>query len=230
MHIPYLKDLTKTLWLSSIPQHPLPSNNKHPQTSLSLANAEIPDGPFSFCDVSRSTDLFAISSISITKQPVYMYIIPLACFLTLPKASLSYRILILHLSHRDDLIFIHLYGTFLNTFTGNGTLNVKVDCGSHCSVYGLPPDWPGESTDEFTFCEMSRIEQPLDGMPPRNETCPPVKGAALITSVAYVPPMFIRPVSTPDTGVRYRGEYSRSPSAFPYLGLDEKGADNSGVV
>jgi hypothetical protein len=66
MLISYLKEATKALWFSSV------VSNQQPQKSLSL-NAEIPDGPFSFCDISsRSTDLFDISSISITKQPVYM--------------------------------------------------------------------------------------------------------------------------------------------------------------
>ena len=95
----------------------------------------------------------------------------------------------------DDDFLVHIYGTFLGSFTPNATVAVTVDCGSHCEDYGVPP---GESRGEtFTgnFCEMSDIEQPTGGKK-RNATCPPEEGYALITSLGYIMPMFINaPVS-----------------------------------
>ena len=93
----------------------------------------------------------------------------------------------------DDAFLVHLYGDFQKSFTGNGTLELNVNCGSHCEEYGAPADSPGESTS-FEFCEMSNIEQPLHG---KKATCPPKEGFALISSPAYVFPMFLNvPVST----------------------------------
>lgn len=72
MQIPFLKDAVKALSLSTALQQPILTNSPS-QDSISIKD-EIPDGPFSFCKESRSTDLLAIKSVSITKQPVYMYV------------------------------------------------------------------------------------------------------------------------------------------------------------
>jgi len=92
----------------------------------------------------------------------------------------------------DDFIF-YLYGTFLDTFTPNATINLTVDCGSHCEEYGAPPAF-GESF-LMDFCEFTWIEQPLGGKK-KVPVCPPEKGYGLVQNVGYVWPMFIRnPVS-----------------------------------
>lgn len=94
----------------------------------------------------------------------------------------------------DDEFIIHLYGAFRGSFAFNATIDLTVDCGSHCEEYGAPPgETPGE-TVTVDFCEVSEIEQPSGGGRRRNETCPPVEGYALISSPAYVVPMFF---STP---------------------------------
>jgi hypothetical protein len=44
-------------------------------TALPFMADEVPGGtPLSFCEVSRSTDLFDITSVELTKQPLYMYV------------------------------------------------------------------------------------------------------------------------------------------------------------
>ncbi|KAM0715194.1 hypothetical protein Q7P37_009659 [Cladosporium fusiforme] len=127
----------------------------------------LPGGtPFSLCPASNPTDLFAIKSLELTKQPVYI----------------------------DDIFLIHLYGTFQHTFSPNATINLKVDCGSHCEEYGNPPGESPSETVEVDFCEVSEIDQPLGRKSDRNGTCPPEKGYALLSSAAYVVPMFF---STP---------------------------------
>lgn len=90
---------------------------------------------------------------------------------------------------------MHIHGTFQKTFAADATMELSVDCGSHCEEYGAPPgETPGESTIAG-FCELSDIEQPLGGKK-KNATCPPEEGHALISSTGYVMPMFFRvPVS-----------------------------------
>lgn len=94
-----------------------------------------------------------------------------------------------------DEFTVHIYGAFQKSFASNATMELAVDCGSHCKEYGAPPgETPGESTSAG-FCELSDIEQPLGGKK-KNATCPPEEGYALITSIGYVMPMFFRaPVS-----------------------------------
>ncbi|KAH8165903.1 hypothetical protein CIB48_g2344 [Xylaria polymorpha] len=127
-----------------------------------FSRPELPGGsPFSLCDVSQPTDLFQVASIELTKQPIYI----------------------------EDVFQFHLYGEFQETFTPNATMELTVDCGSHCEEYGVPPgERPGES-GTVPFCGVSDIEQPLGGEK-RNETCPPVEGHALITSPGYAWRMF----------------------------------------
>ncbi|KAI6091244.1 hypothetical protein F4821DRAFT_198843 [Hypoxylon rubiginosum] len=162
MQIPTRKDFARALSFSPALQKPLGSGLKLSGTPLP-SQAEIPGGsPFSFCEVSRSTDLFNISSVELTRQPVYI----------------------------DDVFMVHLYGSFQGSFTPNATMDLSVDCGSHCEEYGAPPgERPGETTT-VDFCEMSMIEQPLGGEEKRNVTCPPQEGYALISSEGYVIPMF----------------------------------------
>lgn len=89
---------------------------------------------------------------------------------------------------------VHIYGSFQQSFAPNATLQAKVDCGSHCEMYGVPPgEDPSGEVINLDFCEMSAIEQPLGGKHP-NVTCPPEKGYALIESIGYVMPLFL---STP---------------------------------
>ncbi|KAI5863771.1 hypothetical protein GGS23DRAFT_513425 [Durotheca rogersii] len=163
MRIPMLKDAAKALSLSPGLQKTLSGGLSSGLSDALLSlKADIPGGsPFSFCEVSRSTDLFDITSVELTKQPVYI----------------------------DDEFSVHIYGTFQHSFTPNATLDLTVDCGSHCEEYGAPPgDSPGE-TVTADFCEMSGIEQPLGGKK-KNVTCPPEEGYALISSRGYVVPMF----------------------------------------
>ncbi|XXG98252.1 methylenetetrahydrofolate reductase (NAD(P)H) met13 [Hypoxylon texense] len=164
MRIPTLEDATRALSLSSLSSSPqkILSGGGLPNDLSSILlspKAEIPGGsPFSFCEASRSTDLFAIT---------------------------------------DDVFTVHIYGAFQDSFTPNATIDLTVNCGSHCEEYGTPPgDRPGETTTA-DFCEMSEIEQPLGGREKRNATCPPEEGYALITSYGYVVPMFF---STPEQG------------------------------
>ncbi|KAI1461187.1 hypothetical protein F4805DRAFT_415008 [Annulohypoxylon moriforme] len=126
----------------------------------------IPGGsPFSFCEVSRSTDLFQISSVEISQQPVYI----------------------------DDVFLVFLYGTFQESFSSNATFTFMEDCGSHCEDYGNPPgERPGGTLFTMPFCNMSLIEQPLGGRPKKDETCPPEEGYALVKSMGYVMPMVLR--------------------------------------
>jgi len=94
-------------------------------------------------------------------------------------------------ANSDDFFFFHLYGTFQDSFTLNSTIEVRIDCGSHCEEYGNPPgEMPGESF-LFDYCEYSNIMQPTGGEK-RNVTCPPEKGWALIETLAYIWPMFLR--------------------------------------
>ncbi|KAI1371191.1 hypothetical protein F4677DRAFT_436223 [Hypoxylon crocopeplum] len=162
MRIPTLDDVARLLSISPGVQKILGSESSSRLSAPPSLKAEIPGGtPFSFCEVSRPTDLFDITSVELTQQPVYI----------------------------DDVFLVHLYGTFRGSFTPNATLNLFDDCGSHCEEYGAPPgDSPGESL-AIDFCDMSEIEQPLGGMK-TNVTCPPQEGYALISSMGYVMPMF----------------------------------------
>ncbi|TGJ88662.1 hypothetical protein E0Z10_g9 [Xylaria hypoxylon] len=148
-----------TMALSLLPASQKPIGSAVSKDSFSL-RGDLPGGsPFSLCDVSRPTDLFNIRSIELTRQPV----------------------------HIDDEFTIHMYGAFLESFTPNASLDLQVNCGSHCEEYGAPPGQsPGESATA-DFCELSGIEQPLGG---KKATCPPQEGYALITSSGYVFPMF----------------------------------------
>ncbi|KAI4866794.1 hypothetical protein F4820DRAFT_446670 [Hypoxylon rubiginosum] len=163
MRIPTLEDATRALSLFPSLQKALSSG---PLSRLSGTppsfKAEIPGGtPFSFCEASRPTDLFEITSVELTQQPVYI----------------------------DDEFTVHVYGSFRGSFTPNATLDLTTNCGSHCEEYGAPPgETPGE-TGRIGFCEVSQIEQPSGGKE-RNATCPPEEGYALITLEGYVMPMF----------------------------------------
>jgi hypothetical protein len=86
----------------------------------------------------------------------------------------------------DDFLF-HLYGSFQESWTGNATIESRVDCGSHCEEYGVPPGEMPSETWTPQFCDMTEIEQPTGGK--KNVTCPPVPGYALLTSPGYVWPL-----------------------------------------
>jgi hypothetical protein len=183
MRIPALTDVAHILSTFSIFQTLLPDDGirNHISQELISEPPELPGGsPFSLCKASSSTDLFNISSVEITHQPIYMY------------DSLSIKIIPSFLtSNRDDVFSIHVYGSFQNTFTSNATIDLTVDCGSHCDMYGVPPDERAGETGSFNFCDLTEIEQPTGGEK-RNDTCNPKQGYALISSEAYIFPMFIR--------------------------------------
>ncbi|KAI6081592.1 hypothetical protein F4821DRAFT_24424 [Hypoxylon rubiginosum] len=167
MRIPTLYDAARVLSMSPGFQQ-FPGGGPHGKSQSRLTasppstTADIPGGsPFGFCEVSRSIDLFSITSVELTKQPIYI----------------------------DDDFLVHIYGTFQDSFAPNATITVRADCGSHCEEYGAPPgERPGESISA-DFCEMSGIEQPLGGLE-TNVTCPPQEGHALISSPGYIMPMF----------------------------------------
>lgn len=76
-------------------------------------------------------------------------------------------------------------------------MNAILDCGSHCEMYGVPPDKRAGEWETVPFCDgsVASIEQPLGRG--KKATCPPsVAGDALITTMLWIVPMFFRvPVS-----------------------------------
>ncbi|KAI1775060.1 hypothetical protein F4818DRAFT_441884 [Hypoxylon cercidicola] len=168
MRILTLEDAARALSLAPTFQKILSSGPLSGLSDTQLSSKpEIPGGtPFSFCQESRPTDLFDIASVELTQQPVYI----------------------------GDVFTVHIYGTFQDSFTPNATIDLTVDCGSHCEEYGNPPGETPKETVALSFCEMSWIEQPLGGKKKKNETCPPEEGYALITSEGYVWEM---PIHTP---------------------------------
>jgi len=127
---------------------------------------ELPGGtPISLCKESSPNDIFRVTSVELTKQPLYF----------------------------DDDFLLNIYGTFQSTetWTENATLTWRADCGSHCEMYGNPPgETPSESID-WNFCEIHDIMQPTGGEK-RNATCPPVNGWALATTIVYIFPLWLR--------------------------------------
>jgi hypothetical protein len=82
------------------------------------------------------------------------------------------------------------YGNVLESWEANGTTTLTLDCGSHCEEYGQPEeDWAGENFTAPGVCgwAIGDIQQPVGGPRKRNETCPPVAGPAVITSLGWVP-------------------------------------------
>ncbi|OIW28742.1 hypothetical protein CONLIGDRAFT_715213 [Coniochaeta ligniaria NRRL 30616] len=168
MWIPIFEGLVRAMsWVSAL-QQTLSSgaSNALPSTPRPL-RAEIPGGsPLSFCDVSRPTDLFNITMVQLSQQPGPIYI--------------------------DDDFFFFLYGTFQDTFTPNATIFLTLDWASHPEEYGHKPSQSrAGATYAIDFCHMSNIMQPSGGKK-KSENCPPEKGWALIQSIGYVWPMYIR--------------------------------------
>ncbi|KAB5566683.1 hypothetical protein GE09DRAFT_1107834 [Coniochaeta sp. 2T2.1] len=165
MRIPVLESLARALSSFPVFQKTLSGGVSPDEVSYAAASLkEVPGGtPLSFCEVSRSTDLFNISMVQIDQLPRPVHI--------------------------DDDFLFYLYGTFQDTFPANATINITVDCGSHCEDYGVPSGTGGSFT--LDFCDVSGIEQPLGGMR-KTPICPPEKGSGLIKNVGYVWPMFIR--------------------------------------
>ncbi|KAB5583245.1 hypothetical protein GE09DRAFT_1078164 [Coniochaeta sp. 2T2.1] len=168
MRITVLESLTRALSSFPVFQKALSGGSPIEASYAAAPLKEVPGGtPLSFCEVSRPTDLFNISMVQIDQ---------------LPKPV-----------HIDDVFYFYLYGTFQDTIPANATINITVDCGSHCEENDLPPG----SGESFTLdlCEFSWIEQPLGGMR-KSPICPPEQGPGLITHIGYVWPMFINfPVS-----------------------------------
>ncbi|KAH9904473.1 hypothetical protein F4778DRAFT_732605 [Xylariomycetidae sp. FL2044] len=165
MQLPLFHDILRALpvtWDFSS-QKPLTSSGLSDASPALLPYPELPGGsPFSLCEVSRPTDLFNITSVEITKRPVYI----------------------------EDDFLIHIYGTFRDTFGPNATINGTEDCGSHCEEYGNPPGARPSESYVADFCEFTSVQQPLGGGTGidrnRNVTCPPpAPGFALLTNAAY---------------------------------------------
>lgn len=56
-------------------QRPLSNERQGEVSEKSLALKDLPGGtPMSLCPASKSTDLFNITSVEVTKQPIYMYV------------------------------------------------------------------------------------------------------------------------------------------------------------
>ena len=99
--------------------------------------------------------------------------------------------------YRDDEFFLNIYGSFQSTktWTENATLTWKVDCGSHCEMWGYPPGETPSGSMSFNFCETHDIMQPT-GRDNRDSPCPPVDGWALATTyMAIVSWVLVQPVS-----------------------------------
>ncbi|KAG4410796.1 hypothetical protein IFR04_016072 [Cadophora malorum] len=117
----------------------------------------IPGGsPFSYCNVSQGTDLFNISSITLWPQPLYI---------------------------NDDFI-ITVYGELSKNITANSTMNLWLDCGSHCEEYGAEPG-SGEG-DSIEFCDVTDVQQPN-----KRQGCPMEKGGAILSYEFFVWDMFL---------------------------------------
>ncbi|KAK0115002.1 hypothetical protein ONS96_013475 [Cadophora gregata f. sp. sojae] len=114
------------------------------------------ESPFSFCDESRPTDLLSITSISLWPQPLYI---------------------------NDDFI-VTIYGEFSQNITANSTMNLWVDCGSHCKEYGAE-EGSGEG-DSIEFCDVTDVQQPN-----RRQGCPMEKGGAILSYEFFVWDMFL---------------------------------------
>ena len=101
----------------------------------------------------------------------------------------------MHSLNSDDDFEFYLYGTFQESFREtNATLDLRIDCGSHCEEYGNPPGEVPSTTFEMDFCKVSYVQQPSepDGKL-GNYTCSPSHdGLGKITSPVYLLPMFIR--------------------------------------
>ncbi|KAI2473471.1 hypothetical protein F4781DRAFT_380433 [Annulohypoxylon bovei var. microspora] len=169
MRIPMLEDVVRSLSILPGFQKPLTSESSSGLSEIPPSlKVSIPGGsPFSFCEVSRPTDLFSITSVELTEQPVYI----------------------------DDYFTVHLYGTFQESWTANATLEINGNCGSHCEEYGRPPfeeTPPGEPVS-LNFCDLSKIEQPLGGKKKHatSKGCPPEEGYALITSPGFIATLFL---------------------------------------
>ncbi|KAI0884649.1 uncharacterized protein GGS22DRAFT_164033 [Annulohypoxylon maeteangense] len=165
MQIPMLKDPAKALSLFAGLQRPLTSVLSDGLSGAPSPSKIIPGGsPFSFCEVSRSTDLFQISSVELSEQPI----------------------------HIDDVFFVHIHGKFQESFSVNATFELSEGCGPHCEEHGIPPGEKHGTLISASFCNMSLVKQSSDGRGKNYETCPPEKGDALVTSMGYVHPMLFR--------------------------------------
>ncbi|KAI0166657.1 hypothetical protein GGR57DRAFT_496918 [Xylariaceae sp. FL1272] len=154
-----LRDMWATaLSVSSIFQHPMSAAIP---SELTSAAQELPGGsPFRLCDASGPMDLFDISSVQITKSPIYI----------------------------DDGLFVHLYGSFRETFTGNATITMSAGIRHEVPADGHHPSLLPSEDSDWDFCEFTEIEQPLGA---RNATCPPEPGPGLMTSFLVAHSFFL---------------------------------------
>ena len=75
--------------------------------------------------------------------------------------------------------------------TANSTMNLWLDCGSHCQEYGAEPG-SGEG-DSIEFCDVTDVQQPN-----KRQGCPMEKGGAILSYEFFVWDMFLhQPVSQP---------------------------------
>ena len=76
MRLPLLTDAVRALSFSPGPQKIFGGSHREDVTTLRLAERpELPGGtPMSLCNESSPTDLFNVSSVQLSKQPLYMYV------------------------------------------------------------------------------------------------------------------------------------------------------------
>jgi hypothetical protein len=76
MRLPLLTDAVRALSFSPGPQKVFSGSHRDDVTTLRLAERpELPGGtPMSLCSESSPTDLFNVSSVQLSKQPLYMYV------------------------------------------------------------------------------------------------------------------------------------------------------------
>ena len=87
-------------------------------------------------------------------------------------------------------------GELSKNITPNSTMNLWLDCGSHCEEYGAEPG-SGEG-DSIEFCDVTDVQQPN-----KRQGCPMEKGGAILSYEFFVWDMFLhQPVSQPTFDVR----------------------------
>ena len=75
-------------------------------------------------------------------------------------------------------------GELSKNITANSTMNLWLDCGSHCQEYGAEPG-SGEG-DSIEFCDVTDVQQPN-----KRQGCPMEKGGAILSYEFFVWDMFL---------------------------------------
>lgn len=170
MRKPTLSDAARTFSLSSGLQKSQGDVFRGLQKPLGDASyakwAERPELPggstLSLCKESLPTDIFNITSAELAWAPI----------------------------HIDDMVRFNIYGEFQSSFDVNSTLSFTVDCGSHCEEYQTDPEDLPWYAGSAPFCEIAELMQPTGGK--KKPDCPPEKGWALLSALAWVPYPFFQ--------------------------------------